>query len=180
MFDVFFFAAVKLKDLRYCMYIWKRYQKYSKMTTKIIEVKGDGNCLFRCFSYFLCKTESFHKGIWGNIIENVINNWDHYKNFIKGNNYYSTVKNKNDYFKKMSVLGIYGSDIEIMSFVEIYKVYVKIFTENYERNYIFGDHSYELKLSLIISGNYDNGHFNILEVFDGIEINNCLKETKNL
>ena len=39
-----------------------------------IKIYGDGNRLFRCFSYFLYKSQNFHMRVRHNIIQNVIEN----------------------------------------------------------------------------------------------------------
>ena len=67
-----------------------------------ITVLNDGNCLFRCFSYFLHDTEKFHMSIRLLIADNIVNKWLHYQPFIVGNTYYNNVKNSSNYYNLMT------------------------------------------------------------------------------
>ena len=127
-----------------------------------IKIHGDGNCLFRCFSYFLYNSQNFHTRVRHSIIQNVIENWENYKLHIIGNEYYVKVINSNDYFELMSKNTIYGTEVEIQSFAEMYDVETKIYINNSNIIYSFGNNLSDLKLSLLFSGNCDSGHYDII------------------
>ena len=92
-----------------------------------VKIIGDGNCLFRCFSYFLYNSKNFHMRVRNSVVQNVMVNWKNYKFHIVGSEYYDKVINSNDYFELMSKNTTYGSEVEIKSFVEVYNVETKIY-----------------------------------------------------
>ena len=49
---------------------------------KIIKVIGDGNCLYRCISYFLLGNEQFYSDIKNEIISWIDKNLDLFKDFF--------------------------------------------------------------------------------------------------
>lgn len=63
----------------------------------------------------------------------------------------------------MSKSGVYGSEVEIMSFVDLFNVFTKVIFQQSEKSYHFGHYRDEFKLILLFTGNYDNGHFDIHE-----------------
>ena len=115
---------------------------------KSIKIIGDGNCLFRCFSYFLYNSQNFHMKIRKSIVQNVANDWENKKLYIIGNEYYQTVLNSEDYIELMSKYGTYGTKMEIQSFAEIYNVDMKIYFNNINVLHSFRDNSSNFKLSL--------------------------------
>ena len=130
---------------------------------KSIKIIGDGNCLFRCFSYFLYNSQYFHMKIRKIIVQNVANDWENKKLYIIGNEYYQTVLNSEDYIELISKYGTYGIEIEIRSFAEIYNVDMKIYFNNINNvDHSFGNNSSNFKLSLLFSGKYDSGYYNII------------------
>lgn len=62
-------------------------------------IVGDGNCLFRSFSYFLTGSQEQHLLFRMKIVKNVVAKWDDFKNFIIGNDYYENVCSKELYFE---------------------------------------------------------------------------------
>ena len=53
-----------------------------KNEADIVEVKGDGNCLYRCFSYFLFGTQNFYLNIKKLIIEWIEYNYEKFTSFF--------------------------------------------------------------------------------------------------
>ena len=111
----------------------------------MIKVKavGDGNCLFRCFSHFLYNNQKYHRKIRLSIVENITEKWDNYKSFIIGS--YNDILDGNDYKRFMSKNCIYGGDIEIKSFSELYNVRVTVCFENSNIFHNFGDSQNNVK-----------------------------------
>lgn len=78
----------------------------------------------------------------------------------------------------MSENGIYGTEVEIKSFSEIYNVNIKIQKKDLIFSYDTCTES-NLRLTLLFSGNNDDGHYDILN-YDDLNIEKKLKENKNL
>ncbi|XP_051168332.1 homeobox protein 9-like [Leptopilina boulardi] len=94
----------------------------------IVDVRPDGNCLFRCFSKFLnSKTnnlegsENKQLDIRKKIVKYVVRNWE---NFADKDNY----KNVEEYEKYMGRSATYGIDSEIAIFSKLYSVIVELCT----------------------------------------------------
>ena len=51
---------------------------------KIIKILKNGNCFYRCLSYFLLKSQEFYQNIKNLIIEWIENNYDIYLDFFGG------------------------------------------------------------------------------------------------
>lgn len=83
------------------------------------------------------------------IVNYVIEKWSYFEPFILGNEYYTNIKNSYDYKIFMGKNAIYGSDIEIMAFSELYEVFVKIKSDNSQYNNLsFGNENYIVHLTL--------------------------------
>ena len=65
----------------------------------LIKIIGDGNCLFRCFSYFLHNDQKYYMKVRHSIVQNVAHDWENKKIYILGNEYYQTVLNIQDYIQ---------------------------------------------------------------------------------
>ena len=55
-----------------------------KAPETIRDVKGDGNCFFRCISVFLNGDEDKHEDIRRNVVETLRDNKDRYKHLVDG------------------------------------------------------------------------------------------------
>lgn len=132
---------------------------------KIIKVKilGDGNCLFRCFSHFLYNHQNLHNEIRQNVIRNIFDQWDDYEPFVVGNSYYNNIITNDDYLQLMSSNGVYGTEIEIQSFAQLYNTYVVVHVNNSESTFTFGNNLNYKKLRLLLSGEIDSGHYDIVD-----------------
>ena len=139
-----------------------------------IKIIGDENCLFRCFAHYLYNDQNLHSKLRNKIVQNIVDNWQNYENFIVGNIYYKNVlKNKtkdilnsNDYKNYMLNNYVYGNEIEIKSFVEMYNVHVTVYMKNLNNIHSFGNDKSNLKLTLLFDGNFDVGHYDIIDYND--------------
>ena len=142
-----------------------------------INILGDGNCLFRCFSFFLYNTEKFHMQIRLNTVRYIVAHWDSYSSFIIGNTYYGNIFNSVDYEQYMSQISIYGSDVEIVCFSEIYNANVQVHSAH-DQNDVFSGMSFQpFKLVLLFSGELDAGHYDILD-FNNDDIKSYITNLK--
>ena len=113
-----------------------------------------------------------------NIIQNIINNWDTYKSYILGNSYYQDVLNSKDYEQLLSQNSIYGSEIEILSFVRLYNVNVIVHFPNLKIIHSFGDNLNNYQLKLLFSGKLDSGHYDALHC-ENTNFQSTLIKSKN-
>ena len=81
------------------------------------DVRGDGNCLFRCFSKCMYGHEERHFEIRTKIVDYVGNNW-----IIEGDRYF--YKNAEQYINYMGTTFTYGTECEISIFVKLFKANV--------------------------------------------------------
>lgn len=143
------------------------------MNSKII--LGDGNCLFRCFSFFLYGNEDHHMKVRNDIVSHICKNWDEYRYSIIGNDSYNIPicleidkqltfsKTRNFYYNYMSQNRKYGADAECKAFSDLYPVVDFKIQRNSNTLINFGTTDNGNKLILDLSGPLDEGHYNILD-----------------
>lgn len=131
-----------------------------KTVQKII--LGDGNCLFRCFSFFLYNNDIFYNRVRKIIVDYMSSHWNEFQDF--------THLDKATYILNMSRDREYGTNLEIQAFVKLYDVNIKIICNHNDNYYYFGRSESNYKLVLLYEGQIDNGHYNII---------NCLNHFNN-
>ena len=82
----------------------------------IIDVQRDGNCLFRCLSKWLFKTEDHHDEIRQITVKQIEKSMEFYKSQIDINRF----KDINGYLKSMIKEGEWGDDVIMSAFSEAY------------------------------------------------------------
>lgn len=144
-----------------------------------VKIIGDGNCLFRCFSYFLYNNQNFHMKIRLNLSSYIKNNWEQFKNFVIGNCYYKNITNGNEYYEFMSKNGIYGNELEITAFVNMYNIKIMVHLQNSNHVFEFDNNLNSNNiLILYLSGIKDAGHYDIID-FSKDNIKDTLTSIKN-
>lgn len=100
--------------------------KYScgERVFEVINVKGDGNCLFRALSVYLFNDERDHTDIRKEIVQYAFVNWTQLKETLDATCPEKMYKNKTMYKRVMGTDREFGSDFEISVFVKTYKVNV--------------------------------------------------------
>ena len=63
----------------------------SLQTHNIVPIPRDGNCLFRAISYFIHGNQNYHREIRLQVIQNIVNKWNLFKDFIVGDSTYADV-----------------------------------------------------------------------------------------
>ena len=137
----------------------------------IENIIGDGNYLYRCFSFFVYNTQNYHHVLRAKIVSHIVNFWDQYKDFIIGDLSDTIfISHSSHYQNYMSQRGIYAGDAELTVFSEIYNVHVRVFIYNYENDYIdfdnprtFGESNTENILILLCRGINNAGHYDVLQ-----------------
>lgn len=127
-----------------------------------VRIVGDGNCLFRCFAYFIYNDQEKYRQIRLKIVKNVVKNWSMYAPFVIIDELSSEKVSKQDYRNYMSKNSIFGGEVEIVSFVNLFQVYVIIQREG-SIIQEFGQLNNRNKLILLLSGVIDRGHYDILD-----------------
>ena len=119
---------------------------------KKVIITGDGNCLFRCFSYFMHQSdEQYHLLIREMIVNYVENNTCRFISFNL---------NFEEYLSNMRQNGTYGDNIEIQAFSELFGINVHV----HVLNKIQKDHKIIISnVNKCIHLLYDDiNHYNIL------------------
>ena len=85
---------------------------------KKVIIAGDGNCLFRCFSYFMHQCDEQHHLLIREMIVNYLEN--NTCTFIDFN------LNFEEYLSKMRENGTYGDNMEIQAFAQLFRINVHV------------------------------------------------------
>src|SRR5438552_1562077 len=90
---------------------------------EIVPIIGDGNCLFRAVSFCMYGTQNFHQDVRAAVVQNVIQKWSFYENFLEG-------VDRTEYEKFMGQNGEYGGEVELHSIADVnpdckFTIYVK-------------------------------------------------------
>lgn len=105
---------------------------YNGERFRIRNVKGDGNCLFRCFALLLYNNESKYDEVRQEIVEFIVANWEQQKEIIQfsGNGFHYA--NAEHYRVVMGADKCFGTDHEVAVFVQLKKTAVNVFKYNKE------------------------------------------------
>lgn len=125
---------------------------------KIINIVGDGACLFRAISFHLFGTQNYNFEVRKQIVEYVLIYWDNFSILSQdenGDNY----KTKEEYKKEMLKKNTYGSICELAAAANIYKLVFEVYRNN-EIYVIVGEDNNNVK-KLKFTNNLSNGHFDV-------------------
>lgn len=125
-------------------------------------IEGDGNCLYRSFSHQLYGQEEFYP-----IVKNVILDYleiekDFFCKFVCGYSF-------EDYINMKRLDGVWGDDLEIQAFSEIYNAQIFIYTDDKEMTLLkrFNDDSSEIRKIKINISYHGKEHYNSLIIKGG-------------
>jgi OTU domain-containing protein 5 len=90
---------------------------------RIIEVGGDGNCLFRSIAFQAYGDEELHKMIRGKCMDYILNEKEYFKDFIIGGD----VTSVEAYVQKKRLNAVWGDDVEIQALSELYNRPIEIY-----------------------------------------------------
>lgn len=85
---------------------------------RIVQILGDGACLFRSISYLMFNNEAPVQEIRQQIVHHVVSNWQIFAHMTY-NNKEETYSGANVYFRDMSLSSTYGGLCEIWAAAEI-------------------------------------------------------------
>ena len=136
-----------------------------KSDVDIVEIKKDGNCLYRSFSYFLFGTQIYFQEIKKLIIDWIENNYEQFKNFFgddeKNNINREQLANEEYEYTKQD--NSWGGDLQINIFCILFNFDVAVFTElngKYKRYFLF--HIPEIIPDELIILLYTGTHYNLI------------------
>ena len=118
----------EIKDLVY------KEEKLHSNQIKIVDITKDGNCFYRCLSYFLLRSQEYYKNIKNLIIDWIENNYKDFLEFFgdddaKNLKKEEIAKNELDYIKSNDS---WGSHYTISIACLIFKIDIAVYT--YEGN----------------------------------------------
>ena len=139
---------------------------------KIIPISKDGNCFYRCLSYFLLNNDEFFEDIKNMIIEWIENNYKIYVNFFgdddkKKKTKEELAKSELEYIKSKDS---WGSDYTISIACILFNLEIAIYyfdgKDSYKQYHYFYNEDESKKDSndreLLLLCYHNNNHFNIL------------------
>ena len=129
------------------------------MVYNIIPIRGDGNCLFRCISYFIYNIQDRHREIRLLAVDNIIKDWDFYKEFV----HMPTIQNVESYRSLMSIDAVFAGTLELTCISHLFPHY--LFRVHYTNNLNtvdFGNGN--IICNLLFSGPPEEGHFDVLQI----------------
>lgn len=131
----------------------------------VIEIEPDGNCLFRAISYALHGVQDNHADIRLQVVTNVIQNWDEFKDFIIGDESYGkSISNAPEYQEVLGADGEYGGHVELTVISKIFGISIAVYRiDDLNNPQVYG--SYKKTFNLLFSGEVDAGHYDVL-IFD--------------
>ena len=150
----------EIKDLVY------KEEKLHSNQIKIVDITKDGNCFYRCLSYFLLRSQEYYKNIKNLIIDWIENNYKDFLEFFgdddaKNLNKEEIAKNELDYIKSNDS---WGSHYTISIACLIFKIDIAVYT--YEGNYIYKPYNLfkidNEEKELCIMNYHNNYHFELI------------------
>ncbi|XP_003423913.1 uncharacterized protein LOC100678180 [Nasonia vitripennis] len=141
----------------------------------IVDVEGDGNCLFRCFSYYLYKREDSHYAIRQKCVDYTVEHWSEEAPILRNTceeDEDEMYRDAETYRKNMGSNRCMGTDYELGVFIRCLRIPATYFRE-YEENDLASIRQVQVldnenvnnnakRLNILFSGKRRNGHWQIL------------------
>ena len=114
----------------------KARQDISKNKVNLIQITGDGNCLYRAFSYFLYGNENEHINIRKEVYEKAKIRKNELKNFFLENIDDEILLNTriDNYLEKIKENGFYGGTIELGILSNSYQLNISVYETDINDN----------------------------------------------
>ena len=114
---------------------------------RVIEMKGDGNCLFRALVY---RRRETHEEMRESLVSHIRKNWDNYAPFL-------TEEDRHTYVATMQKNGEWGDELILNSFCDKYKCTVRVLDE--DDHHLISVYGTEGEAKAIT---YDGVHYNVI------------------
>ena len=152
----------------------------------MVDITGDGNCLYRALSRFIFGTESLHNRIRNEIYQEALNRAANYPD-ITLNTERGPMRIR-DYINLINTEGFYGGELDLSIACSIYNINIATFREIYDNNNNLQGLSFinyynndgQENRHLLILTNIDNSHFRIGYANNNIINHNELEYKLNL
>ena len=114
----------------------------NKNDADIVDIKKDGNCLYRCFSYFLLGNQNYYLEIKNLIIQWISNNYEKFTSFFGDDDKQNMTKEQlaQKEFEYTKEDNSWGGDLHINIFCILFNYDVAVFIEsngNFRRYFLF-------------------------------------------
>ena len=139
---------------------------------RIKRIRKDGNCLFNAISLHMYGFETYHQQIREEAVQYVVEHWKELKEHLVESNPARQVQTQSQYCTRMKKLGTYGTSIEILAIAETQKLNIYVHTSNInvkgeeftstERPSRISKRDYGQEVHLLLIGNKESGHFELL------------------
>ena len=99
-------------------------EKLNKRGFRIVQIEGDGNCLFRAVSHQLFLREDRHEELRAKCVQHMLDHRKRFEMFCD--------ENFDDHVQEMRLLGTWGDDLEIRALEEIVDRIICIYSSHME------------------------------------------------
>ncbi len=132
-------------------------QKLAAMKLMVIDIDGDGNCLFRAISHQLFLTEDKHLELRHKCVEHMRKHRERFESFCS--------VPFDQYLTEMGKVGTWGDDLEIRALEEVFDRIVRIYSSNASDVCVplknnFEEENLLSDVSPIILSYHGNSHYN--------------------
>lgn len=145
---------------------------------KIINILGDGNCLFRCFAHHVFGDQDAHAIVRKRIVEDTVQKWSEQVDLLNASCEEKLYRNPNQYKDVMGRTSVYGTDYETGVFARVYRTDMTIYREltNDDRIVKIQTLSCDTKsegkhLNIMFTGAQRSGHWVVLEAMSDVATN---------
>mmetsp|Transcript_21107 Transcript_21107/g.26089 ORF Transcript_21107/g.26089 Transcript_21107/m.26089 type:complete len:661 (-) Transcript_21107:170-2152(-) len=129
-------------------------EKLKKKGLEMIEMEGDGNCLFRAVSYQVYGDDKMHTEIRKRCLDFMAKDEAHFSQFVTGESF-------RDYIRRKRFDGVHGNNPEIQAISELFNRPVEVFVPNNGASPINIFHSeYKTSDAPIRLSYHDGNHYN--------------------
>ena len=128
----------------------------------VVQMKGDGNCLFRALSYCIHKDQRYFTNIRRSIVNYVTDHWNDFSLSIEAADIYEiSLGSASDYKKYMLKSGTHGGHVELVAASRLYECEIHLVMNN-EMNSISNDGVHKI-YHLLYEGDGYKGHYSALD-----------------
>ncbi|GAW80294.1 OTU-like cysteine protease [Plasmodium gonderi] len=111
--------------------------RLASIDCELINVTGDGNCLFRSISWNLFDKQKYHMYVRKRCVEHMLNCKQEFSIYFENNDFY-------DYLKKMSKDGYWGDELSIKATADAFDCIVYIITSTAENWHLKYEPKYKI------------------------------------
>ena len=124
----------------------------------VIQIIGDGNCLFRAISYCVYnKEQKFFRIVRKTVVDHIVREWSKFCDYIVGQD------SPEVYKEYMNTNGQNGTCVEIQAATEVYNITIQVYVGNTNNVYTIGLPNNEMIFKLLYTGDGNEGHYEVLQ-----------------